>query len=106
MTPVLCKAKKDYIDQEAGEKYETKWFKLLFCFILMNLFLFEKTETGAIIAPWVPKLGYYDGRVPKLSSRVSLATSRAGVVCHKYVHNMETEVKYTSTVQSRFCIEA
>ena len=24
LAPVFCKAKKDYIDQEAGEKYETK----------------------------------------------------------------------------------
>ena len=28
----------------------------------------------------VPKLGYFDWRVPKLSSRVALATSGAGVV--------------------------
>ena len=32
----------------------------------------------------MPKLGYFDGRVPKVSSRVTLATSGAGVVCHMY----------------------
>ena len=31
------------------------------------------------------KTGYFDGRVPKLSSRVTLATSGAGVVCHMYI---------------------
>ena len=62
-----------------------KWFKLLFCILLlMNLFLFglSKTETGDKTASRVPKLGYYDGRVPKFSSRMTLATSGAGVVCH------------------------
>jgi len=49
-----------------------------------NLFLFglSKTETGAKTAPRVPKLGYFDGRVPKICSRVTLETSGAGVVCH------------------------
>ena len=49
-----------------------------------NLFLFglTKTETGAKTAPWMPKLDYFDGRVPKLSSRVTLATSGAYLVCH------------------------
>ena len=52
----------------------------------MNLFLFgfSKAKTGAKTAPRVPKLGYFDGRVPKLSCRVKLATSGAGVVCHVY----------------------
>ena len=40
------------------------------------------SEPGAKTAPQVPKLGYFDGRVPKLSSRLTLATSGAGVVCH------------------------
>ena len=50
----------------------------------MNLFFFGllKTETGAKTASRVPKLGYFDGQVPKPSSRVTLATSEAGVVCH------------------------
>ena len=50
---------------------------VLFCFILMNFFLFglSKTETGTKTAPRVPKLDYSDGRVPKLSSRVTLATA-------------------------------
>ena len=38
------------------------------------LFGISKTEIGAETAPRVPKLGYFDGRVPKLSSRVTLAT--------------------------------
>ena len=38
---------------------------------------------GAKTTPRMPKLGYFDGRVPKVSSRVALATaSGAGVVCH------------------------
>ena len=53
-------------------------------FILMNLFLsgLSETETDAKTAPRVPKLGYFDRRVPKFSSRVTLATSGAGVACH------------------------
>ena len=38
------------------------------------LFGLSKTETGAKTASRVPKLGDFDGRVPKLSSRVTLAT--------------------------------
>ena len=30
----------------------------------------------------MPKLVYFDGQVPKVSSRVTLATLGAGVVCH------------------------
>ena len=52
-----------------------------FCFILfprllINIIFFGLTKkTGAKTAPRVPKLGYFDGRVPKVSSRVTLATS-------------------------------
>ena len=39
-------------------------------------------KTRSKTAPRGPKLGYYVGRVPKLSvTRVTLATSVAGVVC-------------------------
>ena len=49
-------------------------------FILFGL---SKTETGSKTDPRVHKLGYYDdGRVQKLSSRVTFAKSGAGVVCH------------------------
>ena len=41
-----------------------------------------KNGNGRQNRPRVPKLGYFDGRVPKLSSRVTLATSRVCVVCH------------------------
>ena len=63
-----------------------KWLKLLFSFILIYMYLFSltKTETGAKMAPRVTKLGYFDGRAPKLSSRVTLATSGAAVVCHMW----------------------
>ena len=61
-------------------------FTLLFCFILMfhtDEFIFVWSfKNGTKTSPRVPKLGYFDGRVPKLSSRVTLATSGAGVVCH------------------------
>ena len=33
---------------------------------------FKNGKTGAKTAPRVPQLGYSDGRVPKLSSRVTL----------------------------------
>ena len=46
------------------------------------MFGLSKTETGAKTAPRVPKLDNFDGRVSKLSSRVTLATSGAGVSCH------------------------
>ena len=65
-----------------------------FCFILfpcllINIIFFDLTKNGrqnrflgAKTAPWVPKLGYFDGRVPKVSSWVTLTTSGAGVVRH------------------------
>ena len=85
----FCKAKKDYIDQEAGESMKQKLSEIVQVTVLFHtdLFLFglSKTEAGAKTAPRVPKLGYYDGRVPKLSSRVTLATSGAGVVCHMHL---------------------
>ena len=91
LAPVFFKAEKDYIDQEAGEKYETRnvgngsryclkvtyWLNY-FCLV------FQKTETGAKTAPRVPKLGYFEGWLPKLSSRVTLVTLGASVVCHMY----------------------
>ena len=54
----------------------------------MNLFVFglSKAETGGKTAPRVPKLGYADVRVPKLSFRVALATSGAGVVYHIHIN--------------------
>ena len=45
-------------------------------------FGFTKTKTGAKNAPRAPKLGYFDGRAPLLSARVTLVPSGAGVVCH------------------------
>ena len=58
--------------------------KLLFGFILMKLFLFgfTKTKTGDKNAPRAPKLGYFDGRAPKLSARVNHGTPAAGVIGH------------------------
>ena len=55
-----------------------KWLEMVqvtVCFILINYYclVFLKTETGAKTAPRVPKLGCFDGRVPKLSSRVTHA---------------------------------
>ena len=43
----------------------------------------SKMVTGVKTAPRVPELGYFNGRVPKLSSRVTLATSGTSVVFHK-----------------------
>ena len=76
--PVFCEANKDYIVQEAGEKYESK----VVLFLTDDFFFgLSKTETLSKL----PKLGYFDGRVTKLSSRVTLATSEAGVVCHMMI---------------------
>ena len=50
--------------------------------LLINIIFFGLTNTGAKTAPQVPKMEYFDGRVPIVSSRVTLATSEAGVVCH------------------------
>ena len=51
--------------------------------LLNNLFFFVFTKNGCQNRCWVPKLSCFDGRVPKVSSRVTLPTSGAGVVCHK-----------------------
>ena len=55
-----------------------------------NIIFFGLTKTGAKTAPRVPKLGYFVGRVPKVSSRVILVTSGAGVVCHISISNSKT----------------
>ena len=58
-----------------------------FCFILfprllINIIFLALQKTGAKTAPRVPKLSYLDGRVPKVSSQVTLTQSWADVVCH------------------------
>ena len=83
----FCKAKKDYIGQEAGESMNQKLLEMVQVTVLYHtddfiLFGLSKTETAAKTAPRVPKLGDFDGRVPKLSFHVTLAKSGAGVVCH------------------------
>ena len=75
---LFFKAKKDYIDHEAGEKYDTiKLLMMVQVTVLFHtyefiLFGLSKTETGAKTASRVPKLGYFNGREPKLSSRATL----------------------------------
>ena len=83
-----------------GIKSGWKWFKLLFCFILMNLFLFglSKTEAGAKTAPRAPKLGYFDRRGPKLSARVTLATLGADVACLNYFKHNNKMLKHVIDV--------
>ena len=60
----------------------------------MNLFLvgLSKTEMGVKTAPRVLKLGHYDGRVPKLSSRVTLPTPHRwpvwSVLCVPFIPNL------------------
>ena len=44
-----------------------------------NIIFFGLTKTGAKTAPRVPKLGYFVGRVPKVSSRVILVGGRRGL---------------------------
>ena len=52
--------------------------------LLINKFFLASQKTGAKTTHRVPKLGYFDGREPKVSSRVTLCTRNvpAGVVCH------------------------
>ena len=60
-------------------------------FIFVGL---SKTEMGAKTAPRVPKLGYFNGRVPKLSSRVTLAMLGASVVCQINIHMHFMEIDF------------
>ena len=89
LAPVFCKAKKDYIDQEGGGKVWNKscwkWFKLLFCFIPMIFFWSFKYENGLQNRSSGAKTGLLRRAGTKLSSRVTLATSGAGVVSHMYI---------------------
>ena len=64
-----------------------KYFKLLFGFILMNLFLFgfSKTKTGAKTTPRVPKLSNSDNWAPQLRARVNHGTPAAGVIGHVHI---------------------
>ena len=66
LAPVFCKAKKDYIDHDAVKNYKTK--------VVENgsssCFVFQKLT-----------------RVPKVSSRVTLATVGTSVVCQIYIRN-------------------
>ena len=66
---------------------------VIFHRIMINIIFFGLTKTGAKTAPRVPKLDYFDGRVPKVSSRVTLATSGAGVVCQMYIRNYNNIVQ-------------
>ena len=56
--------------------YTFPFLLILFCFDI------TKTEMASKTTPRVPKLGYKGGRVPHLSTRVTLVPSGAGVVCH------------------------
>ena len=90
-----------------------KWFKLLFCNIQMNLFLFglSKTETGAKTAPRVPKRGYFDGGgcqnlVPEWNSQRrgpawSVICSFIGLSCFFVMKNyIISKIKRRKKVQS------
>ena len=61
---MFCKAKIDYIDQEAGEKYETKVLGngSSYCFVsywwIYLCLVLQKRKRA-------PKLGYFEARVPK-----------------------------------------
>ena len=62
-----------------------------FCFILFprlltNIIFFCLTKTGANTAPRVPKLGDFDGRVPKARSQVTLATCLGGRLGLSYMY--------------------
>ena len=51
---------------------------------------FYKDKTDAKTAPRAPKLGYFDGRAPKLSARVNHGTPAAGVIGHMYTNTLYT----------------
>ena len=63
--PFFVRPKKIILVKRRGKSWR-KWFKLLFCFILMNLFLsgLSKTETGTKTAPRVSKLGVIYSDLP------------------------------------------
>ena len=84
MAPVFCKTKKNYIDQEAGEEYETKVVgnDSSYCWLHtdeFNFVWFYKNEKGA------PKLllGHQKPKTELLSSRVNHGTPAADVIDHK-----------------------
>ena len=86
LAPVFCKTKIDYIDQEAGgivwNKCFWKWFKLLFDFILIFIFVWFAKN-----ALWAPKLSYFNGCAPNLGARINHRTPAAGVISHiLYIH--------------------
>ena len=95
-----------YVTDHAGprrcETRELSFGTRPFCFILfprllINLIFFGLKKTGAKkTAHRVPKLGYFDGRGPKVSSRVTLAPSGAGVVCHVKVDTTMLNVLWCS----------
>ena len=94
IAPVFVRPKKIVLIKSRGKSMKQKSLIMVQATVFFHtdefIFVLSFTETGAKTAPRVPKLGYLDGWVPKLSSLVTLATSWAGVVCqytiHKYVH--------------------
>ena len=87
MEPVFWKAKNIILIKRRGKSTLQKLLKMVQVSVLFHTdeFIFVLSfKNGAKTSPRVSKLGsgYYDGRVPKLSFRVTLATSADGVVCH------------------------
>ena len=101
--PFFCKTKKKIILIKRRRKskkqklLEMIKFSVLFQTDQFILFGLSKTETGAKTAPRVLKLGYFDGRVPTLRSRVTHATSGAGMVCHMYINIILFNTKHELT---------
>ena len=56
--------------------------------LIKRSLVFQNTEMGAKTTPCVLKQGYFDGRVPKLSFLVTLATSGAGMGIILYANNI------------------
>ena len=79
--PFLKEQTKINSSVRSGNKTVTWNISNNFCFTLFNIIFLDLTKTGAKTAPRV-QLGYFDGRVPKVITRATLATSGAGVVCH------------------------
>ena len=62
----------------------TTFVSNFFPHLLINIIFFGLTKKGGQNCSSVAKLGYFNGLVTKVSSRVTLAALGAGVVCHTY----------------------
>ena len=77
--PVFVRPKEIILIKMRGKSMKQKLLEMVLVTVLFHagefifVLSFKNGKTGAKTAPRVPQLGYFDGRVPKLSSPVTLA---------------------------------